>query len=112
MNSFEQRQAARKQRLEARAGALRTEGEARLSRARKMADIIPSGQPILIGHHSEKGDRSYRAKIHANFGKGFDALKAAGEMAARAASRERRTRRNIVRRPGGHRKAKGGTDLA
>ena len=31
MNSFEQRQAARKQRLEARAGALRTEGESRLS---------------------------------------------------------------------------------
>ena len=86
MNSFERRQAARKQRLETRAGALRTEGEARLSRARKMADIIPFGQPILIGHHSERGDRSYRAKIHANFGKGFDALKAAGEMAARAAS--------------------------
>ena len=51
-----------------------------------MADIIPFGQPILIGHHSERGDRSYRAKIYANFGKGFDALKAAGEMAARAAS--------------------------
>jgi Domain of unknown function (DUF3560) len=59
MNPFEQRQAARKERLEARAGALRTEGEARLSRARKMADIIPFGQPILIGHHSERGDRSY-----------------------------------------------------
>jgi hypothetical protein len=72
MNSFEQRQAARKQRLEARAGALRTEGEARLSRARKMADIIPFGQPILIGHHWERGDRSCRAKIHAHFGKGFE----------------------------------------
>lgn len=30
----------------------------------KMADVIPFGQPILGGHHSEQRDRNYRAKIH------------------------------------------------
>lgn len=29
----------------------------------KMASAIPMGQPILVGHHSEKRDRNYRAKI-------------------------------------------------
>lgn len=28
----------------------------------KMANAIPFGQPILIGHHSEKSDRNYRKK--------------------------------------------------
>src|SRR3954469_3088557 len=31
--------------------------------AYKMASFIPMGQPILIGHHSEKRDRNYRKKI-------------------------------------------------
>lgn len=33
------------------------------SRASEMAAVIPMGQPILVGHHSEKGDRNYRSKI-------------------------------------------------
>lgn len=32
-------------------------------RADKMASIIPVGQPILLGHHSERGDRRYRERI-------------------------------------------------
>jgi hypothetical protein len=28
-----------------------------------MADVIPFGQPILVGHHSEGRDRRYRARI-------------------------------------------------
>ncbi len=45
--------------------AQRTEAEAgaRLNTARKMAAVIPFGQPILIGHHSEKRDRNYRGRI-------------------------------------------------
>lgn len=44
------------------------------SRASKMADAIPFGQPILIGHHSEKGDRSYRAKIAGSMDKGVELM--------------------------------------
>ena len=39
--------------------------------AKDMASVIPFGQPILVGHHSEKRDRNYRAKIDAKFGKAF-----------------------------------------
>jgi Domain of unknown function (DUF3560)/Large polyvalent protein associated domain 29 len=33
------------------------------NRASQMASVIPFGQPILVGHHSEGRDRRYRAKI-------------------------------------------------
>jgi hypothetical protein len=42
--------------------------------AHKMAEAIPFGQPIMIGHHSEKSDRNYRNKIHNKFGKAFETL--------------------------------------
>lgn len=41
--------------------------------AQKMASAIPLGQPILVGHHSEKRDRNYRDKIHNTYGKAFAA---------------------------------------
>jgi hypothetical protein len=86
MNEYEARVEARRQRLEDRAERLRREGEARIGRARQMADCIPFGQPILVGHHSEGRDRSFRKRIRGNFDKGYEALKEAGEVAARAAS--------------------------
>jgi hypothetical protein len=32
-------------------------------RSTQMASVIPMGQPILVGHHSERRDRDYRDKI-------------------------------------------------
>lgn len=43
------------------------------TKASQMASIIPMGQPILVGHHSEKSDRNYRKKIHNTFGKAIEA---------------------------------------
>lgn len=86
MNAYEARLEARRERLEARAEKLRREGQGRVDRAHEMASAIPFGQPILIGHHSEKRDRAFRGRIHSNFDKGFQALKAAGELEARAAN--------------------------
>lgn len=43
-----------------------------LAEARNMASAIPFGQPILIGHHSEKSDRNYRNRIHSKFGKALE----------------------------------------
>lgn len=43
------------------------------NQASKMSSAIPFGQPILVGHHSEKRDRNYRDKIHNKFGKAFEA---------------------------------------
>jgi hypothetical protein len=84
--TYEQRIEAKRERLEARADRLRREGEGRIARADKMAEAIPFGQPILVGHYSEKGDRAYRGRIRGNFEKGFEALKAAKDVAARAAA--------------------------
>lgn len=48
--------------------------EQEFEHAREMADVIPFGQPILIGHHSESRDRRYRAKIERKFEKSFETL--------------------------------------
>lgn len=48
------------------------ESQRRYKTASKMAEAIPFGQPILVGHHSEKADRSYRKRINNNFRKAFE----------------------------------------
>lgn len=84
MNFFEQKQAARKARLESRAARKVNESAALYDRAKEMASIIPFGQPVLLGHYSEKRDRNYRAKIGRTYAKAFDAGKEARELLARA----------------------------
>jgi hypothetical protein len=59
-------------RAEARAGNAAAKSDQLFDRAKKMASVIPFGQPILVGHHSEKGDRNCRDKIHNTFGKAFE----------------------------------------
>lgn len=86
MNAYQARLEARRQRLEAAADAATAESARRLGTARTMASAIPFGQPILIGHHSEKRDRNYRGRIAANYRKGFEAMERAKELAGKAAS--------------------------
>lgn len=42
------------------------------------------GQPILIGHHSEKRDRNYRDKIHNTMGRSVEGGKKADYYAEKA----------------------------
>lgn len=42
-------------------------------KASDMASVIPFGQPILVGHHSETRDRNYRNRIHNTMGKAVEA---------------------------------------
>lgn len=86
MNHYEAKQEARRQRLLDLASKYEQEGNARHERARALADVIPFGQPILVGHHSEGRDRRYRARIHQNFTKAFEASARAKELAAKAAA--------------------------
>lgn len=58
MNSYELKQQARKERLERAAQRMREKSDADCNRAVDMLRVIPMGQPILIGHHSEKGHRA------------------------------------------------------
>lgn len=54
---------ARVERFTAKAEKAEENAEAFYKEARKMSEIIPLGQPILIGHYSEGPDRRYRARI-------------------------------------------------
>lgn len=86
MNHYEAKQEARRARLEARADRLRRESDSRYRAAMGLLEHIPPGQPILVGHHSERRHRAALAKHDAHMRKAIDADKAAKEAASRAAS--------------------------
>jgi len=86
MNEYEARQEARRERLQNRAARKRAESNSRAQRASEDASAIPLGQPILVGHHSEKRDRRFRAGIQSNFRKAVELDKEADALEARAAS--------------------------
>lgn len=86
MNDYEIRQDKRKERLERRAALCEKLARVRLEQAQRMSSCIPMGQPILIGHHSEKRDRNFRAKIDRNFRKAYELEQRAKYYAGRAAS--------------------------
>ncbi|QGG78967.1 DUF3560 domain-containing protein (plasmid) [Pseudomonas syringae USA011] len=86
MNAYERRQEERRERLEERAERASQEAAAVYGQARKMAEVIPFGQPILVGHHSEGRDRRYRGRIHDKFGKSFALQDKAKHYEQKAAS--------------------------
>jgi Domain of unknown function (DUF3560) len=86
LNAWESHQEERRQRYLDRAEMLDRASAAAYRAARTMADVIPFGQPILVGHHSEQRDRNYRAKIHRKFGQAFELQKSAAYYRGKAAS--------------------------
>jgi len=60
--------------------------EALYNEAHRMADVIPLGQPILVGHHSEGRDRRYLERIHNKFGESVETQKKAEYFEQRASS--------------------------
>jgi hypothetical protein len=75
---------SRKDRLYAAAERIAKDGQAIQSRARTMSDAIPFGQPILVGHHSEKRDRNYRERIRSTYQRGFERLQLAADLERKA----------------------------
>lgn len=59
----------RAERAEKRAEKAQQRSNSLYNSASEMASAIPMGQPILVGHHSEKRDRRYRERIHNTMGK-------------------------------------------
>lgn len=66
------RKEARIERLREKSEKMKAESVEAFSNARKIQDSIPMGQPILIGHHSEKRARRDRDKIDANIKKSVE----------------------------------------
>ena len=85
---YEAKREARYNRLLAAAEKAEREGKASRDQAHKMAECIPFGQPILVGHYSEGRDRNFRARIHSKYRKGFELAQKAEEYRSRAASAE------------------------
>lgn len=84
MNIYEAKKQARIDRLRQRAERLTEAAATTFDRAKDMASIIPFGQPILVGHHSEKGDRAYRGRITRTYEKSFELMDAAKAAKAKA----------------------------
>lgn len=84
MNEYEQKQQDRRERILARADRLRSEGQSRYKSGMDRLKAIPFGQPILIGHHSEKRDRNYRRKACGAVERGCEMLRLAEKVEARA----------------------------
>ena len=63
LNAYEQHLKERKERYQERAEQARQNSQQLWERADKMMEAIPFGQPILVGHHSERSDRAYRKRI-------------------------------------------------
>lgn len=63
MNAYEQKQAARKERYKELAEKSRADSNRLARKSYNMAEAIPFGQPVQVGHHSEHKDRRFRTKI-------------------------------------------------
>jgi len=86
MNAYELKQAERKARLEAAADRARNASSMVYTATKQKESVIPFGQPILVGHHSEGRDRNFRKSIDNGFGKAFALSDKAEHYDRRAAS--------------------------
>ena len=85
-NPYEERQEARRERYEELSEKAGKESEAVYKQSHDMISAIPMGQPILIGHHSEKRDRAYRQKAWDKLEMSFELSKKSDYYAGKAAS--------------------------
>jgi len=83
--SYEDKQEERRARYEARAEKARSEAESAYAQQKRIGDHIPMGQPILVGHHSEKRHRRDIERINNGMRKTTEALDRAKHYEAKAA---------------------------
>jgi hypothetical protein len=76
----------KRERLEERSRKAATEAASRFGAAHRIGSMIPMGQPILVGHHSEGRHRRDLAKIDRSMRKGIEAEDKAAELRGRAAA--------------------------
>lgn len=72
MNYYEIKQAAKKERYEAMAIKTAREASQLYEKATAELSMIPFGQPILVGHHSERVHRNLLERNHNRLGKSFE----------------------------------------
>ena len=70
---YQERKEARIDRMEERAAHAQAESTAASHAAHEIMRLIPPGQPILVGHHSERHHRRDLDKIDRNMRKSIEA---------------------------------------
>jgi hypothetical protein len=86
---YDQQRQARIARLRARAANVRQEAQQHQQAADAIAQHIPLGQPILVGHHSERRHRRDLDRIHNRFEKSWQVQAKATALDERAQATER-----------------------
>lgn len=88
MNQYEAKQEARRQRLEAAAARAEAKANAAFRRGdlREEVSGIPMGQPILVGHHSERRHRNAIKRAQRAMRAGIEASERAKQLSQRAAA--------------------------
>lgn len=84
MNEYEAKQEAKRERLERAAARAQEEAGRAFDRAHAATEGIPFGQPILVGHHSEKRHRGALARADRAGRKGCELMEKSRELASRA----------------------------
>ena len=84
MTAYEQQQEDKRQRLLDAAGKATARSNAAHARAQEIASYIPFGQPILVGHHSERHHRADLKRIDNGYRKAFEESDRAKELERRA----------------------------
>ena len=83
-NEYEDRLEQRRERLEAAAANARQKSEANYERSNDALQHIPFGQPILLGHHSERRHRRDIERSHNAMDRSMAESKKAAELERRA----------------------------
>lgn len=87
--TYRERRVQKAERLTEWADKRRKKSAAAFSAALAIGDMIPMGQPILVGHHSEKRHRRDISRIDRAMGAGVEHNKTADRMESRAENIER-----------------------
>ena len=83
-SDFSERQERKKARLQKRAEKAKQEADQAYETTDRIAKSIPFGQPILVGHHSERGHRADLERIDRGMRKAIDKNREAEELLRRA----------------------------
>lgn len=86
MNNYEAKQARRRQKLIERAARKDAEAQAAYEQSNRIIEAIPLGQPILVGHHSEKRHRRDLERSDRAMRRSVTAAKEAESLRGRAAA--------------------------
>lgn len=95
MTTYRERREARAERLREWAAKRDTKAAAGFERAHDLAGVIPFGQPILAGHHSQGRDERYRARIAGTMDRACEDAAKAQSMSSRADGIESQLERSI-----------------